>query len=287
MTATARFSIATLVCIALSVAALGFTQAQTDPTEPIIAGLRGLRKLSDSDRVGATRTLAMQIRALPAGKRKVDLALSLATLSTEGDFGRDTIQSVTDTLVQALKETPQAPDKGKIYYGYTELAQLAKYEDMAVDMEAPDFRTAAAELAQIDAARAKADFTLTDLKGNEWTLSSLKGKVVLVNFWATWCPPCRKEMPDLNTLYNRFKDQGFVILAMSDEERSTVEKYIGEHPVDYPILLDPDRKANAAYKIEGIPKSFIYDRAGKMVAQTIDMRTMDQFLQLLEKAGLK
>jgi peroxiredoxin len=158
---------------------------------------------------------------------------------------------------------------------------------MAIDMDAADFRTAVAKLAETDAARAKADFTLTDMKGKPWTLSSLKGKVVLVNFWATWCPPCRKEMPDLNTLYSRFKDQGFVILAMSDEDRPTVEKYIGEHPVDYPILLDPDRKVNSVYQIEGIPKSFIYDRTGKMVAQSIDMRTMGQFLQLLEKAGLK
>lgn len=237
--------------------------------------------------MAATRTLAQQIQALPAGTKKVDLALSLANLSTEGDFGRDTLQSVTDTLATALKETPRAAEKGAIFYGYTELAQLSKYEGMKVDLDAPDYRAAMAQLAQTDAARSKADFSLTDLKGQQWTLSSLKGKVVLVNFWATWCPPCRKEMPDLNALYNRFKDQGFVILALSDEERSVVEKYLGEHPVDYPVLLDPGRTVNTAYKIEGIPKSFIYDRTGKMVAQTIDMRTMGQFLELLAKAGLK
>jgi hypothetical protein len=127
MTTAVRFSILVAVCIGVCAAVLGFTQAQADPTEPITAGLRGLRKLSDSDRVGATRSLALQIQALPAGKRKVDLALSLANLSTEGDFGRDTLQTVTDTLTQALKETPQVAEKGKIYYGYTELAQLAKY----------------------------------------------------------------------------------------------------------------------------------------------------------------
>jgi len=118
-------------------------------------------------------------------------------------------------------------------------------------------------------------------------LKDLRGKVILLNFWATWCPPCRKEMPDLEALYLRFKDQGFVVLAISDEDASKVSPFLAERNITYPVLLDPGRKVNGQLQIEGIPKSFVYDRSGKLVAQSIDMRTQRQFLEMLEQAGLK
>jgi len=107
-----------------------------------------------------------------------------------------------------------------------------------------------------------------------------------VNFWATWCPPCRKEMPDLNALYQQFSPQGLVILAISDEEASRVNPFVEERKIAYPILLDPGDKVHAAFAVEGIPKSFLYDRQGKLVAQAIDMRTRGQFLEMLSYAGV-
>ncbi len=118
-------------------------------------------------------------------------------------------------------------------------------------------------------------------------MRGLRGKVVLVNFWATWCTPCRKEMPDLETLYKQFKDHGLVILAISDKEDSKVRPFIAEHHATYPILLDPGRRVNELFQVEGIPKSFVYDRDGKMAAQAIDMRTQKQFLEMLAQAGSK
>jgi peroxiredoxin len=108
-----------------------------------------------------------------------------------------------------------------------------------------------------------------------------------VNFWATWCPPCRKEMPDLEKLYEELKDKGFVILAISDEEADKVKPFVTERNVTYPILLDPGRKVNDLFQVEGIPKSFVYDRDGKLVAESIDMRTERQFRVMLETAGLR
>jgi len=108
-----------------------------------------------------------------------------------------------------------------------------------------------------------------------------------VNFWATWCPPCRKEMPDLETLYTQFKEQGLVILAISDEDAAKVKPFVAKQKVTYPILLDPGRKVNELFEVVGIPKTFIYDRDGELVAQSIDMRTRKQFLEMLGQAGLR
>jgi len=110
---------------------------------------------------------------------------------------------------------------------------------------------------------------------------------VLLNFWATWCPPCRKEMPDLEALYRRFEPQGLVILGVSDEDGDKVKPFIQQQGITNPVLLDPWRKVNELFQIEGIPKTFVYDRDGKIVAQSIDMRTQKQFLEMLARAGLQ
>jgi len=94
-------------------------------------------------------------------------------------------------------------------------------------------------------------------------------------------------MPDLDALYNKFMDQGFVVLAISDEEAAKVTPFITERTISYPVLLDPGRKVNEVFIVEGIPKSFVYDRSGKLVAQSIDMRTRNQFLEMLAQAGLQ
>ncbi len=157
----------------------------------------------------------------------------------------------------------------------------------SVDKDDGQFHAAMVRLEADDRKREHPEFTLKDLSGKTWTFSELRGKVVLVNFWATWCPPCRKEMPDLETLYGRFGSKGFVVLGISDEEAAKVEPFIRERKVSFPILLDPGRKVNDLFVVDGIPKSFVYDREGKLVAQSIDMRTQKQFLEMLAKAGLE
>jgi peroxiredoxin len=249
--------------------------------------LRGLRKLPDDVRAHTTKDLALQIRQLPVTANKLSLAGGLANLSTEGEFGHDTLQEVANTLAAALREQPQPSKNGEPDSLYVELASLVRYEHVQVNMDAPQFAAAMAKLEADDAKRQQADFTLTDLQGKTWNLKGLRGKVVLLNFWATWCPPCRKEMPDLEALYLRFKDKGFVVLAISDEDAAKVNPFLAERNITYPVLLDPGRKVNEQFQIEGIPKSFVYDRSGKLVAQSIDMRTRGQFLEMLAQAGLQ
>lgn len=255
--------------------------------KPIAEKIRGLRGLPDDVRARTTKDLALQIRQLPATPNKQRLANDLANLSTEGDFGHDTLQEVATTLANALREQPIPAAQGQPPRPYVELAQLVRYEHVQASLDDPQFAAAISKIERDNERRQQADFTLTELSGKSWTLKELPGKVVLVNFWATWCPPCRKEMPDLEALYKQFNDQGLVILAISDEEALKVKPFVLKQRVTYPILLDPGRKVHELFEVVGIPKTFIYDRNGKLVAQSIDMRTRKQFLEMLAQAGLQ
>jgi peroxiredoxin len=271
--------------------------------KPIVDQIRSLRSLADDVRAGTTRDLALKIRKLPPTKNKLRLALGLANLSTEGDFGHSTLQEVATTLADALREQPvpwqeetsdgaDSADKSvratrRPADEYFELAMLVRYEHVEASLDDAQFTAAMRELEAQDKKREHPEFALKDLTGKTWTFSELRGNVVLVNFWATWCPPCRKEMPDLETLYGRFQAQGLVILAISNEDAAKVEPFIRERKITFPVLLDPDGKVNDLLTVSGIPKSFVYDRNGKFVAQSIDMRTQKQFLEMLAKAGMQ
>jgi peroxiredoxin len=281
--------------------------------KPLHDQIRGLRGLADDVRARTTLDLALKIRKLSLTDNKLLLALGLAGLSTEGDFGHDTLQEVATTLAEILRERPLPWPEPHAEGGqtlsaippsaaegaratqtprepadaYFELATLVRYEHVEASLDDPQFSAAMAWLVADDRKREHPEFTLKDLTGNTWTFADLRGKVVLVNFWATWCPPCRKEMPDLETLYERFQSQGLVILAISDEEAAKVEPFIRERKVTFPVLLDPERKVNDLFVVNGIPKTFVYDREGKFVAQSIDMRTQKQFLEMLGKAGIQ
>ncbi len=275
-------------------AGLASAQQQQAPVytaqeQPIYAQIKSLRSLPDDVRAKTTKDVALEIRALPASSpNKLGLAEYLASRATEGDFGQQTLQEVTNTLAQSLQQQPPPEEKAQPAGGYVVLAELARYEHMQVNCDAPQYKAAMAKLQADDAKRQDINFTLTDLNGKSWTLKDLKGKVVMVNFWATWCPPCQKEMPDLEALYNQYKDSGFVILALSqDDETEKVAPFIAERKITYPIFLDPGQKIGKLFEVDGIPKSFVYDRNGKLVAQSIDMRTRHQFEEMLAQAGLK
>ncbi|HEY5056847.1 MAG TPA: TlpA disulfide reductase family protein [Acidobacteriaceae bacterium] len=255
----------------------------------IASRIETLREQPDDKRPAVTLQLATDIRTLPPGMEKLKLADSLSHLATEGDPGQGTIQAVADALVQALKETPQPLDKlGKPAEPYVEVAKYVRYEFVTESLDDPQYTQAMQMLVDNDVDAAKADFTLKDIKGKAVTLSELKGKIVLVSFWATWCPPCRKEMGDLNAIYMHYQSQGLVILSVTNEDPMTVVKWsqqFGEyHP---PVLLDEGGKVAKQYHVDGIPTTFVYNRDGVLVAKAIDMRTQRQFFALLMAAGLK
>lgn len=114
-----------------------------------------------------------------------------------------------------------------------------------------------------------ADFNLEDLSGRRMTLKSLRGKVVFLNVWATWCGPCREEMPSMETLYEDFKnDRDFVMLAVSQDRkgREVVAPYLEKNGYHFRVLLDPDNWVSEAYNVSGVPETFIINREGRIVA---------------------
>jgi len=249
--------------------------------------LGNLRSLSDQKRPEATIQIAREIDALPPGKEKVGFADEASNLVTEGDQGHDALQTVADTLSKALAETPIPAKGNQPPMPYMDLARLARYEQVNVTLTDPLYQKALDTLAANDADVAKADFTLKDLNHKPWTLSQLRGKIVMVNFWATWCPPCRAEMPILDAIYTHYENEGLVVLSITDETPLTVVPFLTGKQYNPPVLIDSSDAVHKEFHIIGIPKTYVFDRDGKLVGETIDQSTQKQFFSLLAKTGLK
>jgi peroxiredoxin len=117
------------------------------------------------------------------------------------------------------------------------------------------------------------DFTLKDLAGNTVTLSQYRGKVVFLNFWATWCQPCRAEMPAMERLNEVYGSQNFVMLAVNaEEDAETVEAFLKEHPHSFTVLLDQEAKAQSLYGVYRFPETFLIDKRGKIVERYLGVR---------------
>lgn len=107
------------------------------------------------------------------------------------------------------------------------------------------------------------EFALTAVDGSQIALSDLRGQVVLINLWATWCPPCRAEMPAIQQAYERFHAQGFTVLAVNQQEDgATVVQYMHDQRLTFPVLLDSDARVGATYQARVLPSSFFVDRRG-------------------------
>ena len=115
------------------------------------------------------------------------------------------------------------------------------------------------------------DFGLPALKGDYVKLSDYKGKVVFLNIWATWCPPCRDEMPSMESLYQRLKGRNFELLSVSidREGEKVVRPFVAKFGLSFPVLLDPDNKTYRLYGLTGVPESFIVDKNGIVIDKII------------------
>src|SRR3982751_2378772 len=109
------------------------------------------------------------------------------------------------------------------------------------------------------------DFTLRAIAGSNLRLKEQRGRVVMVNFWATWCAPCRQEMPHLNRLYDKYRGAGFVLLGVNvDEDNSKAAEVVAKLGVTFPILLDTEKNVSKLYDVSTMPSTMIIDREGKV-----------------------
>lgn len=136
------------------------------------------------------------------------------------------------------------------------------------------------------------DFSLLDLQGERITLSELRGRPLLINLWATWCPPCKAEMPDMQSVYEDYRESGFQILAVNathQDSAAATASFVQEYGLTFPVLMDTSGEVSRQYQMRALPTSFFVDREG-VIQEVVVGGPMSQALlrvrveQLLEKA---
>lgn len=131
------------------------------------------------------------------------------------------------------------------------------------------------------------ELELTDLDGKKHSLGDLKGKVVLIDFWASWCPPCRRELPHVQKIHEELGPKGLVVLGVNAEkDEAKLKKFLEEQKVTFPVLRDTDRKASKAYSVTAIPRVLIIGRDGTVAADFTGMKSEEVLREALANAGI-
>jgi peroxiredoxin len=118
------------------------------------------------------------------------------------------------------------------------------------------------------------DFTLPDLQGQSVRLSALRGQVILLNLWASWCYPCRTEIPSMQALYQEYRSKAFTILAIASDSQgqASVRPFVEAHGLTFPVLLDPDNTVGTQLFVQGIPTTYLLDKQGQIVRVELGAR---------------
>lgn len=130
------------------------------------------------------------------------------------------------------------------------------------------------------------DFELTDLDGNSVRLSDFKGKYVFLNFFATWCGPCKEEMPDMELIHEKYKDDVVILAVNLGDSPGTVADFVDEYGLTFKILLDEEQQVGSQYQVSGIPTSYFIDTEGNFIAGhmgTLTYEAMEETIQNMMK----
>ena len=133
-----------------------------------------------------------------------------------------------------------------------------------------------------------AAFSLLDIDDNMHSLAAYKGKIVIVNFWATWCPPCRFELPSMEKAYQKLKAEDVVMLGINvGEDADTIFSFTADYPVTFPLLLDRDSKVTQAYPVIGLPTTFVIGPNGRIIYRAVGTREWDEQVLIEKVLALK
>ncbi len=128
------------------------------------------------------------------------------------------------------------------------------------------------------------DFVLVDMQGNKHRLSDYRGQGVFLNFWGTWCPPCKKEMPYINNQYLQYKDKGVQVLSIDIQEpKLAVNQFAERYKLDFPIMIDTDKEVMNVYGIDPLPATFLIDKNGDVVKYHTGEMTENMIKDFMEK----
>ena len=131
------------------------------------------------------------------------------------------------------------------------------------------------------------DFTVTPVSGGApVSLKSLRGKPVLIDFWATWCPPCRESLPHTEDIYKKFGDSGLQVMTVSDENAKTIKDFVAKNKYTFPTYNDSSDATEKAYGVDGIPCVAIIDKDGKLQAFMVGLRPEEDLTDALKKIGV-
>jgi peroxiredoxin len=131
-------------------------------------------------------------------------------------------------------------------------------------------------LPRVEQAFAAPDFTLTSESGKTYHLADFRGQVVLINFWATWCPPCRREMPSMDRMWKKIKGKGVQVFAINvGENADTIFEFLGSYPVNFPLLMDLDGSVIKRYPVTGLPTTYIVNPQGLVTHRAVGSREWD------------
>jgi peroxiredoxin len=145
---------------------------------------------------------------------------------------------------------------------------------LATGLEAQE---AGSGLTEIPERPAAPDFELKDIDGQTHRLADLRGEVVIINFWATWCPPCREEMPSMERAAALVEKEGIRLLAVNvGEDEDTIFQFTANYPVTFPLLVDSDSEVTEAWPIRGLPTTFVVDPEGRIAFRAIGGREWDK-----------
>jgi thiol-disulfide isomerase/thioredoxin len=209
--------------------------------------------------------------------KEEETGLLIASLTSEAiDNGRTTYQSDVTRVVRRLAYG-SPPDMSLFRLPSTSLREVKELS-----------RWNAAKIKKELAGKSAPELTVTDLRGEPVALSALKGRTVLLDFWTTWCPPCRADAPALDKLHRKYGDKELTIVGISvSEEREIVEKFLKEHPHSFPVVLTTENEMPRPYQVGVFPTYIVIDREGTVAAAVEGDKGFGDLLKLLKKAGIE